>query len=169
MNREREWERYDPLMNRKSAQRGIADWLNANTPPARAEQWQWCICIRASGCDFPVHVFVFASVCQCLQEHWVSSWVRLIKLTCGRQHNGHNVLLNVPQFQVCRLLLIRTDVTRLMFPMQIKLRLFEAFCCQITSLNNPVAPLFSLNSPDFFLPPLFGSVPLFSASLSIVS
>lgn len=35
--------------NLLEAQRGSADWLNANSPPAR-EQWQWCICMLMSDC-----------------------------------------------------------------------------------------------------------------------
>ena len=36
--------------NLLGAQRDSADWLNANSPPARGEQWQWCMRMRVSWC-----------------------------------------------------------------------------------------------------------------------
>lgn len=133
--------------NLLGAQRGIADWLNANAPPARREQWQWCICMRVSAASLCLWVCVFAWVGRRLHKCLVRFWVWLIMLTCRQQCSKHKVphIPHISDVSTVISLLIPRREGQGTFPSQIKLRLLKPFCCQITSLNNSLAPLFSVH------------------------
>lgn len=90
---------------------------------------------------------VFAWVGRCLHERLVRFWVWLIMLTCCQQCSKHKVphIPHISDVSTVISLLIPRREGQGTFPSQIKLRLLKPFCCQITSLNNSLAPLFSVH------------------------
>lgn len=71
----------------------------------------------------------------------------VIMLTCRQQCSKHKVphIPHISDVSTVISLLIPRREGQGTFPSQIKLRLLKPFCCQITSLNNSLAPLFSVH------------------------
>lgn len=90
---------------------------------------------------------VFAWVGRRLHKCLVRFWVWLIMLTCRQQCSKHKVphIPHISDVSTVICLLIPRREGQGTFPSQIKLRLLKPFCCQITSLNNSLAPLFSVH------------------------
>lgn len=131
--------------NLPGAQRGTADWLNANSPPGENSDNNGSVCVRVFLYFFFVcFLYLHSSISEFLGGvNHTSMWPAVLQT----RHFVH------PTLQVCPPSIIPTHSYR-WNPVSIFLiDWIETFCCQITSLNNPLAPLFLLHTGLFFFTP----------------